>query len=101
MLPRAVLLPLRRTIFTARTPARCLHTCAARPTLQQPRISSLVAQMNWLRVSQTQIAAGAATGLAQQTRGMKVRSSVRSCATGVERAQEEGALCVYYLLEES
>ncbi|KAF1365908.1 hypothetical protein EJ07DRAFT_93868, partial [Lizonia empirigonia] len=95
--PRAVLLPFRRTIFTPRTPARCLHTCAARPTLQQPRISSLVAQMNGLRVSQTQIAAGAATGLVQQTRGMKVRSSVKKLCDGCKSVRRKKGRYVYII----
>jgi large subunit ribosomal protein L36 len=94
MLARSLLLPLRRTVF-ARPALRSLHTCAVRPTLQpQTRISSLVSQLSGLRVQPQ----SAVTGLvAQQIRGMKVRSSVKKLCDGCKSVRRKKGRYVYII----
>jgi len=104
MLPRSLLLPLRRTIFArARHVAlrtRSMHThihtptCACntlvRPSLRRlqpsPGISDLTSRFNGLRVQ-----------TAPQTRGMKVRSSVKKLCDGCKSVRRKKGRYVYII----
>ena len=97
MLPRAFLLPLRRTIFAIRAPARSIHTCASRPTLSQCQspMHDLLTRFNGLRIrTQAETKVG---GLTQQTRGMKVRSSVKKLCDGCKSVRRKKGRYVYII----
>lgn len=96
MLARALLLPLRRTLFAR--PIRSIHTCTAvRPTLSscQSPTHSLVSRFAGLRL-QTQGESRIA-GLVQQTRGMKVRSSVKKLCDGCKSVRRKKGRYVYII----
>ena len=92
MLARALLLPIRRTLFAR--PARSIHTCAAsltRPTLTScasPSITGLVARLNGLRIQPLQ---------QTSTRGMKVRSSVKKLCDGCKSVRRKKGRYVYII----
>ncbi|KAJ4989850.1 ribosomal protein L36 [Stagonosporopsis vannaccii] len=93
MLARALLLPIRRTLF-ARS-MRPLHTfsSSARPTLACSHAStpSLLTRIAALRI-------GAPTSVAvQQTRGMKVRSSVKKLCDGCKSVRRKKGRYVYII----
>ncbi|KAL5418514.1 hypothetical protein PMIN06_000650 [Paraphaeosphaeria minitans] len=91
MLARTLLLPLRRT-FLSTTPARlstlsrALHTPAARPCLHSTSspIASLSSRFAGLRIQ-------------QQTRGMKVRSSVKKLCDGCKSVRRKKGKYVYII----
>jgi large subunit ribosomal protein L36 len=102
MLPRSLLLPLRRTLFpTFRLAQRARHihtpTCACntlfRPSLHQPRaqpqqpLADLAARFNGLRLQTS----------AQQIRGMKVRSSVKKLCDGCKSVRRKKGRYVYII----
>ncbi|KAL5383861.1 hypothetical protein DPSP01_005661 [Paraphaeosphaeria sporulosa] len=91
MLAQTLLLPLRRTFLSAATPARlptisrALHTPAARPCLQSsPAMASLSSRFAGLRIQ-------------QQTRGMKVRSSVKKLCDGCKSVRRKKGKYVYII----
>jgi large subunit ribosomal protein L36 len=93
MLARTSLLPLRRTFLStpARLPTitRAIHTPAARPCLHSsnaasPTITSLTARFTGLRIQ-------------QQTRGMKVRSSVKKLCDGCKSVRRKKGKYVYII----
>ena len=91
MLARALLLPIRRTLFAR--PARSIHTCAAsltRPTLTScaSPTHSLISRFAGLRVAPTS-ESGVLSKLGQQTRGMKVRSSVKKLCDGCKSVRRK------------
>jgi large subunit ribosomal protein L36 len=98
MLPRSLLLPIRRTLFVfPRTTqrARSLHThihtstCACSPLLRLARpsvLSTLTSRLSGLRIQG-----------AQQTRGMKVRSSVKKLCDGCKSVRRKGGRYVYII----
>ncbi|KAF2132280.1 hypothetical protein P153DRAFT_188110 [Dothidotthia symphoricarpi CBS 119687] len=90
MLPRALLAPLRQTLLARPAlPTRCLHThthTTARSTPQRPSITSLVARFNGLRVQPL-----------LQTRGMKVRSSVKKLCDGCKSVRRKKGRYVYII----
>ncbi|KAF2192705.1 hypothetical protein K469DRAFT_717290 [Zopfia rhizophila CBS 207.26] len=85
MLPSTILLPLRQTLFSAtRLPSittRSIHMQSRiwRPTIQQPSVTSLVER------------------LATQTRGMKVRSSVKKLCDGCKSVRRKKGKYVYII----
>ncbi|KAF2856612.1 hypothetical protein T440DRAFT_549971 [Plenodomus tracheiphilus IPT5] len=104
MLPRALLLPFRRTLFarpalrtTTRPHTRHIHTptCAClRPTLPRPQhqrsgISDLASRFQGLSV--------ATAPARQQTRGMKVRSSVKKLCDGCKSVRRKKGRYVYII----
>ncbi|KAH7402572.1 ribosomal protein L36-domain-containing protein [Pyrenochaeta sp. MPI-SDFR-AT-0127] len=110
MLPRALISPLRRTFFarpalrtTLRTRSRHIHTptCGClrpslprfqQPSIQQSGIQDLVSRFNGLS------ATGSRVGLrAQQTRGMKVRSSVKKLCDGCKSVRRKKGRYVYII----
>jgi large subunit ribosomal protein L36 len=97
MLARTLLAPMRRTLFAVRTPARSIHTCtsATRPTLPQcaSPMHSLTSRFNGLAI-RTQ---GQTTSLVQQTRGMKVRSSVKKLCDGCKSVRRKKGRYVYII----
>ncbi|KAF3004181.1 hypothetical protein E8E13_006115 [Curvularia kusanoi] len=98
MLARALLLPIRRTLFAR--PARSIHTCAslARPTLSScaSPTHSLVSRFAGLRLTQTS-ESGVLSKLGQQTRGMKVRSSVKKLCDGCKSVRRKKGRYVYII----
>lgn len=110
MLPRALILPLRRTTLFARTTlrtttntntttraARHIHTptcsCLRRSTpqpnsLRQPGIHDLVSRFNGLGLSRH---------VQQQKRGMKVRSSVKKLCDGCKSVRRKKGRYVYII----
>lgn len=94
MLARALLLPIRRTLFAL--PPRSIHTCstAVRPTLYTaPTQHSLLTRFSGLRIS----AEPKINALAQQTRGMKVRSSVKKLCDGCKSVRRKKGRYVYII----
>ncbi|KAH9863547.1 hypothetical protein IAQ61_009825 [Plenodomus lingam] len=103
MLPRALLLPLRRTVFarpSLRPHMRHMHTptCSClRPTLsllnrpypQRTSIYDLSARFQSLGV--------AALPVRQQLRGMKVRSSVKKLCDGCKSVRRKKGRYVYII----
>ncbi|KAF2876864.1 ribosomal protein L36-domain-containing protein [Massariosphaeria phaeospora] len=95
MLPRTLLLPIRRTLFSPATPTtfcrRPVHTSllARRPTLPRCAPTSLILRINGLglqnQVTQT------------QTRGMKVRSSVKKLCDGCKSVRRKKGKYVYII----
>ncbi|KAF1964825.1 hypothetical protein BU23DRAFT_561624 [Bimuria novae-zelandiae CBS 107.79] len=90
MLARSILLPLRRTLLTTTTPiaaTRALHTCtsALRPTLQQPSLASFTSRFAGPRIQHA------------QTRGMKVRSSVKKLCDGCKSVRRKKGKYVYII----
>ncbi|KAF2751978.1 hypothetical protein M011DRAFT_454838 [Sporormia fimetaria CBS 119925] len=86
MLATSLLAPLRRTLYNTfttalrtPTPARCIHTAPLRPTLQQQPTSSVL------------------SSLSQQTRGMKVRSSVKKLCDGCKSVRRKKGRYVYII----
>jgi large subunit ribosomal protein L36 len=99
MLARALLLPIRRTLFAR--PARSIHTCAAsltRPTLTScaSPTHSLMSRFAGLRVAPTS-ESGVLSKLGQQTRGMKVRSSVKKLCDGCKSVRRKKGRYVYII----
>ena len=94
MLSRTLLLPLRRTLC-ARAPThlptstRAIHT-PTRPSLYQPStsITALVSQFSGLRIQ-------------QQTRGMKVRSSVKKMCDGCKSVRRKKGKYVYIICDKN
>ncbi|EAT92273.1 ribosomal protein [Parastagonospora nodorum] len=98
MLPRSLLLPLRRMLFSSsRTFLRQRHihtaTCACntllRPSLRQvcaQPLEDLTARFNGLRLQ-----------TAQQSRGMKVRSSVKKLCDGCKSVRRKKGRYVYII----
>ncbi|KAF2632741.1 hypothetical protein BU25DRAFT_406053 [Macroventuria anomochaeta] len=103
MLPRALLLPLRRTIFALRTSTRSIHTCtsASRPTLSQCQspMHSLLTRFSGLRIgAQTESRVGGlGSQVLAQTRGMKVRSSVKKLCDGCKSVRRKKGRYVYII----
>lgn len=110
MLSRALLTPLRRTVSarpalrtTLRTQSRHIHTpnCSClrpsvhrfqQPSIQQSGIQDLVSRFNGLS------ATGSRVGLrVQQTRGMKVRSSVKKLCDGCKSVRRKKGRYVYII----
>lgn len=110
MLPRAVLLPLRRTLFarpalrttttsttrSLRPAARHIHT----PTCGCVRPSLSLFQRSTSASQQQQSLSSAFSGLRvsgqrTQTRGMKVRSSVKKLCDGCKSVRRKGGRYVY------
>ncbi|KAH6620437.1 ribosomal protein L36-domain-containing protein [Boeremia exigua] len=95
MLARALLLPIRRTLFAR--PARPFHTftCASRPTACHSPTHSLLTRFSGLRIgAQSESRTGA---LVQQTRGMKVRSSVKKLCDGCKSVRRKKGRYVYII----
>ena len=99
MLPRTLLLPLRRILFSAPTfrktsspiLARSIHTPALplrRPAIQS---SSILSQISNLRIS------APTTLVQQQRRGMKVRSSVKKLCEGCKSVRRKKGKYVYII----
>ncbi|KAF1913833.1 ribosomal protein L36-domain-containing protein [Ampelomyces quisqualis] len=98
MLPRSLLLPLRRTLFpTSRLALRARHihtpTCACATVLRRPTLArqklpldDLTARFNSLRIQP-----------AQQARGMKVRSSVKKLCDGCKSVRRKKGRYVYII----
>ncbi|KAH7127029.1 ribosomal protein L36-domain-containing protein [Dendryphion nanum] len=98
MLARTLLLPTRRTLFsipilrktTFPILAHSIHTPAlasCRPTIQS---TSILSRFEGLRIS-------APSGLAQQQRGMKVRSSVKKLCEGCKSVRRKKGKYVYII----
>lgn len=102
MLAQTFLLPLRRTLLSS-APARlptatralhipaarpCLHSCTA-ATKSSPITSSLASRFTGLRLQSQQ--------LQQQTRGMKVRSSVKKLCDGCKSVRRKKGKYVYII----
>ncbi|KAF1958694.1 hypothetical protein CC80DRAFT_514748 [Byssothecium circinans] len=103
MLPRTLLLPVRRTFLsttmtTLRPTVRSIHTSTPtlRPTLNHAHrchdITSLTARFNSLRVQ------GQGFG---QTRGMKVRSSVKKLCDGCKSVRRKKGKYVYIICDKN
>jgi large subunit ribosomal protein L36 len=104
MLPRAVLLPLRRTLFAPRTTLRSriqtshIHTptCACntllRPSLRRAPQSGV--QDLSSRFAGLSVGSGAAR---IQSRGMKVRSSVKKLCDGCKSVRRKKGRYVYII----
>lgn len=96
MIARTLLAPLRRTLFALRTPARSIHTCTSstRPTLScASPMHSLTSAFSGLRIRPQ----GQTTSLVQQTRGMKVRSSVKKLCDGCKSVRRKKGRYVYII----
>jgi large subunit ribosomal protein L36 len=89
MLSRTLLLPLRRLLFT--TPLhRNIHTCALRRPIistTNPTTSALTSHFANLRIQQN----------VGQTRGMKVRSSVKKLCDGCKSVRRKKGKYVYII----
>jgi large subunit ribosomal protein L36 len=90
MFPRTLLLPLRRLFFT--TPLhRNIHTCALRrpiiSTTNPTTTSALTSRLSNLRIPQN----------VEQTRGMKVRSSVKKLCDGCKSVRRKKGKYVYII----
>ena len=93
MIPRTILIPLRRTIlhtprsiirpylFPSRSATAGIHTASRRPQL------SISSQFSRLRI----------TPKHQQQRGMKVRSSVKKLCDGCKSVRRKGGKYVYII----
>lgn len=100
MLARTLLAPMRRTLFALRTPARLIHTCTStRPTLScASPMHSLTSAFSWLRTRTAQgQTASQTSSLVQQTRGMKVRSSVKKLCDGCKSVRRKKGRYVYII----
>ncbi|KZM19894.1 structural constituent of ribosome [Ascochyta rabiei] len=95
MLPRPLLLPIRRTLSALRTPTRPLHTTSTRPTIS-PHTNSLVSPLTGLRITPTATPTFA-LAQQQQTRGMKVRSSVKKLCDGCKSVRRKKGRYVYII----
>ncbi|KAF2437126.1 hypothetical protein EJ08DRAFT_623641 [Tothia fuscella] len=93
MLPRTMLFPVRRTIFT------CLRTIQT-TSLTQPRTFSSL-QIAWRTMRPKALTAqsrvGAVSVAVQQVRGMKVRSSVKKLCDGCKSVRRKGGKYVYII----
>jgi large subunit ribosomal protein L36 len=98
MLARALLLPLRRPVFARSIPRttrmRHMHTpsCSClRPTPRTPQtgVSGLLSRFNGLSIN--------AGGGRIQTRGMKVRSSVKKLCDGCKSVRRKKGRYVYII----
>ncbi|XPS94475.1 hypothetical protein M3J09_003787 [Ascochyta lentis] len=101
MLPRALLLPLRRPLPTIRTPTRTLHTYT-RPSLSTHPTTpaSIVPRLLSGHITSSAICATASAGvsaLLQQVRGMKVRSSVKKLCDGCKSVRRKKGRYVYII----
>ncbi|ORY19851.1 ribosomal protein L36-domain-containing protein [Clohesyomyces aquaticus] len=99
MLPRTFLLPLRRIILSTRTiPATtrsnlhtCIHSRTLRPITQNS--TSLASRLSSLRLSPPTSQSISQT----QTRGMKVRSSVKKLCDGCKSVRRKKGKYVYII----
>ncbi|KAF2691621.1 hypothetical protein K458DRAFT_353494 [Lentithecium fluviatile CBS 122367] len=97
MLPRTLLLPLRRTLLSTCLPsstapvARSIHTSTftQRLILRHNAISDVVSRLGGLRVQN------------QQTRGMKVRSSVKKLCEGCKSVRRKKGKYVYIICDKN
>jgi large subunit ribosomal protein L36 len=95
MLPRTLLVPLRRTLLSTRTPtsaiARSIHTSTLtqRPALRKSAIADVVSRLGGLRIQ------------SQQTRGMKVRSSVKKLCEGCKSVRRKKGKYVYIICDKN
>jgi large subunit ribosomal protein L36 len=95
MLPRTLLFPLRRTLLSSRIPtssiARSIHssTLTQRPALRQNSLTDVVARLGGLRLQN------------QQTRGMKVRSSVKKLCDGCKSVRRKKGKYVYIICDKN
>jgi large subunit ribosomal protein L36 len=95
MLPRTLLLPLRRTLVSTRTPTsaipRSIHTSTLmqRPALGKSAIADVVSRLGGLRIQ------------SQQTRGMKVRSSVKKLCEGCKSVRRKKGKYVYIICDKN
>jgi len=95
MLPRTLLFPLCRTLLSTRTPtssiARSIHssTLTQRPALRQNSLADVVAKLGGLRLQN------------QQTRGMKVRSSVKKLCDGCKSVRRKKGKYVYIICDKN
>ncbi|KAF2741300.1 hypothetical protein EJ04DRAFT_558025 [Polyplosphaeria fusca] len=88
MLPRTLLLPLRQTLLPRLlNAARPLHTRC----LQRPALSNITSQLTTLRMSAPRIQPHI------QTRGMKVRSSVKKLCDGCKSVRRKKGKYVYII----
>ncbi|PSN63156.1 hypothetical protein BS50DRAFT_105345 [Corynespora cassiicola Philippines] len=94
MLARTLLLPFRRTLLSTRAlpapTARSIHTPCCRP---QPAsaVAGLTSRLAGLRIQ------NATSSLQQQTRGMKVRSSVKKLCDGCKSVRRKKGRYVYII----
>jgi large subunit ribosomal protein L36 len=95
MLPRTLLFPLRRTLLSTRIPtsniARSIHSCtlAQRPALRQNSLTDVISRLGGLRLQY------------QQTRGMKVRSSVKKLCDGCKSVRRKKGKYVYIICDKN
>ena len=112
MLPRAILLPLRRTLApsSSRATTRTLHTHATllRPTALShapaTRIADLTSRLGAVSLSlgnKATKAVGAVGAGQQQTRGMKVRSSVKKMCEGCKSVRRKKGKYVYIICDKN
>lgn len=100
MLARTFLLPLRRTLLSSAiaAPSRTLHTCnsALRPTIaaSAPRTAGPTTSITALAGRFSAVRIG---GQTQQTRGMKVRSSVKKLCEGCKSVRRKKGKYVYII----
>ncbi|KAF2476432.1 uncharacterized protein BDR25DRAFT_252408 [Lindgomyces ingoldianus] len=93
MLTRAILLPLRRTVFIPRLLPTTTHSnlhIQSRPI--RPSITTLTSRLSALRISPS------CFGVRQtQIRGMKVRSSVKKLCDGCKSVRRKKGKYVYII----
>lgn len=104
MLPQTFLLPLRRTLFSTTSstlrriptaqPTRCIHTSFTRSNLRPTTVSSVTSQVASLRSGRI---GNAGHGSRIQTRGMKVRSSVKKLCDGCKSVRRKKGKYVYII----